>query len=153
MASSATDAARPTWSFTAAADPALEETPITDEVDAWMAAYDNPQKPVVQAVREIILAADARIGETIKWKAPTFVYKGNLASFFPRSKQHASLMFHTGASIEGDFPSLEGGKDTGRFMKFADVKDVKAKTAELRRLVVAWCDQRDGPQRRRAVDR
>lgn len=77
----------------------------------WMAQYDNPVKPVVQAVREVILKADKRIGETIKWQAPTLVYKGNLASFFPRAKQHASLMFHQGASIKGDFPSFEGGGD------------------------------------------
>lgn len=116
---------------------------MADEVDAWMAAYDNPQKAVVQAVREIILAADPRISETIKWQAPTFVYRGNLASFFPKAKQHASLMFHQGATIKGDFPSLEGGKDTGRMMKFADLADVKEKAAELKRLVKAWCDQRD----------
>jgi hypothetical protein len=28
---------------------------------------------------------------------PTFTFEGNLASFCPRSKQHASLMFHAGA--------------------------------------------------------
>lgn len=116
---------------------------MSNDVDVWMAKYDNPMKPVVEAVRQIVLAADARISETIKWQAPTFVYKGNLASFFPRSKSHASLMFHTGASIEGDYPSLEGGKDTSRFMKFADLADVEAKSVELQRLVRAWCDQKD----------
>lgn len=54
-------------------------------------------KPVVQRVRELVLAADPRIDECIKWQAPTFTYLGNLASFFPKSKQHASLMFHLGA--------------------------------------------------------
>lgn len=116
---------------------------MADEVDAWMASYDNPMKPVVQAVREVILKADKRITETIKWQAPTFMYKGNLASFFPKARKHASLMFHTGASIEGDFPSLEGGKDTSRMMKFIDLADVKSKTPELKRLVKAWCDQKD----------
>jgi hypothetical protein len=116
---------------------------MANDVDAWMTKYDNPMKPVVQAVREVILKADKRITETIKWQGPTFVYKGNLASFFPKAKSHASLMFHTGASIEGDFPSLEGGKETSRFMKFADVAEVKAKSAELKRLVKAWCDQKD----------
>jgi hypothetical protein len=28
-------------------------------------------------------------------------------------------------------------------MKFADLADVKAKSAELKRIVKAWCDQRD----------
>ena len=55
-------------------------------VDEWMAAYDNPQKPLVEAVRQTILKSDKRIGETIKWQAPTFFYKGNLASFYPKSK-------------------------------------------------------------------
>ena len=116
---------------------------MPNEVDAWMARYDNPMKPVVQAVREVILKADKRIGETIKWQAPTFVYKGNLASFFPRSKKHASLMFHTGASIKGDFPSFEGGGEVGRFINFPDLASVKVKAAELKRIVKAWCDQRD----------
>ena len=113
------------------------------EVDAWFAEYDNPQKAVVQAVREVILSADPRIEETIKWQAPTFVYKGNLASFFPKSKQHASLMFHTGARIPGDFPSLEGGGATGRMMKFTDMADVRRKRAELRRIVKAWIKLQD----------
>lgn len=114
------------------------------EVDAWMARYDNPQKPVVEAVRQAILAADPRICEAIKWQAPTFVYKGNLASFFPKAKKHATLMFHTGASLAGDFPSLEGDGDTSRSMKFSDLDDVKAKTGELRGIVKAWCDGKEG---------
>jgi hypothetical protein len=52
--------------------------------------------------------ADARIDECIKWQAPTFTYRGNLASFFPKSKRHASLMFHVGAKIPGTHPRLEG---------------------------------------------
>ena len=116
---------------------------MANEVDAWMATYDNPMKAVVEAVRRVVLTADPRIGETIKWKAPTFTYKGNLASFFPRARAHASLMFHTGASIAGDFPSLEGGEAVSRFMKFASLDEVTAKAPELQRLVHAWCDQRD----------
>lgn len=114
------------------------------EVDTWMAAYDNPMKPVVEAVRQAILAADPRIGEAIKWQAPTFVYKGNLASFFPKSKAHAALMFHKGKDIPGTFPNLEGEGKEGRMMRFTDLADVERKAAELEAVVVAWCDMRDG---------
>jgi hypothetical protein len=116
---------------------------MPSEVDAWLAKYDNPQKPLLMAVRKAVLAADRRIGETIKWQAPTFVYKGNLASFYPKSKAHVSLMFHNGAQIPGNFPSLEGSGDVSRVMKFTSVDDLKAKSAELKRLVRAWCDRRD----------
>lgn len=114
------------------------------EVDAWMAKYENPQKPLVEAVRQAILKADKRMGECIKWQAPTFTYKGNLASFYPKAKAHVSLLFHTGARIAGDFPSLEGTGDTSRVMKFTDAADLKRKSPELKRLVKAWCDQQDG---------
>lgn len=116
---------------------------MANEVDAWMAKYDNPMKPVVERVRTIILNADKRIGETIKWQTPTFAYKGNLASFQPRAKKFASLLFHTGASIAGDFPSLDGGEQTARYMRFTDLDDDAGKEAELKRIVVAWCDQKD----------
>lgn len=114
------------------------------EVDAWFEEYDNPMKEVLLAVRELVLGSDERIEECIKWKSPTFTYKGNIASFNPRSKQHASLMFHTGSSIPGDFPSLEGSGDVARYMKFADVDDVAAKSTELLSLFKAWCEMKDG---------
>lgn len=118
------------------------------EVDTWFATYDNPMKELVQAIRATILAADPRIKESIKWKAPTFEYRGNLASFFPKSKKHATLMFHTGAlipgaSIPGTFPSLEGDGKEARSMKFKDLADLAAKQAELSAIVAAWCDQQD----------
>ncbi len=112
-------------------------------VDAWMASYDNPQKAVVARIREIILYADPRITETIKWQTPTFVYRGNLASFQPRSKRFASLMFHEGASIPGDHPRLEGDTAHGRFLRVADLADAEAVADELRSVVRAWCDTRD----------
>ena len=113
------------------------------DVDAWFEKYDNPMKPMLLAVRDVILGCDERVSETIKWQAPTFAYEGNIASFYPRSKQHVSLMFHTGAKIPGDFPSMEGTGDTSRIMKFVDLADVSAKTAELRSIVAAWIAMRD----------
>jgi hypothetical protein len=44
------------------------------DVDAWLDGYDNPMKPVVERVRAVMLDADDRIGEVIKWSTPTFVY-------------------------------------------------------------------------------
>ena len=111
-------------------------------VDAWFEGYDNPLKADVQRVREIILGADPRVTESIKWQAPTFEYKGNIASFFPKSKKHVSLMFHQGASIPGDHPILEGDAATGRTAKIPPGQ-VEARKAELEAVVRAWCDLKD----------
>jgi uncharacterized protein YdhG (YjbR/CyaY superfamily) len=115
------------------------------DVEKWLKAYDNPMKPVVLKIREIILAADPRIGECIKWQAPTFTYEGNLASFFPRAKQHASLMFHQGAKIPGKHARLEGGGDTGRFLKIASVEEAEAARADIAAIVRAWCEWKSAP--------
>lgn len=114
------------------------------EVDAWMATYDNPQKALVQAAREVILAADPRVGECIKWQAPTFTYKGNIASFFPRAKAHVSLMFHQGGKIPGNLPGLEGDGPEARTFKIADAADLAARKDDLQAVVRAWCAMKDG---------
>jgi hypothetical protein len=113
------------------------------EVDAWFARYDNPMRDVVQCIREIILAADPRIDECIKWQAPTFTYRGNLASFYPKSKQHASLMFHLGARIPGKHPLLEGSGDTSRVLKLQSVAEANAARGDLVRIVKSWCAWRE----------
>ena len=73
------------------------------EVEDWLSNYENPMKPVVLKLREIILNADNRIDECIKWQAPTFFYKGNMASFFPKSKKHALT---TGCKGFGNNPTV-----------------------------------------------
>lgn len=114
------------------------------EVDLWLADYDNPMKPVVAAMRDCILRADPRITEAVKWQAPTFVYKGNIASFFPKAKKHASLMFHKGAEIPGTFEHLEGDGREARAFKVLDLDDLAVKAAALSAICIAWCDWRDG---------
>ena len=113
------------------------------EVDAWLERYDNPMREVVLRTREVLLGADARIGETIKWSTPTFVYKGNLASFQPKAKQFVSLLFHTGASIPGDHPLLQGGGDTARYARLENLDAVGQARPQLEAVVRAWCDARD----------
>ena len=114
---------------------------VAAEVDEWFEAYESPMKATMLRVREIILE-DARMAETIKWKTPTFVYRGNMASFNPRAKRHVSVLFHTGAAIPGEHARLTGGGDTARYMTFADLADVEAAADEIRAVTTAWCDSR-----------
>jgi hypothetical protein len=111
-------------------------------VDAWFEAYDNPQKDLVQAVRDVVLGADERVTECIKWQAPTFVFQGNIASFFPRAKKHVSLMFHTGASLPDPAGILEGDGDTARSLKVMDAADLAAKKGAIEALIRAWVEAR-----------
>ena len=77
------------------------------EVDQWLDAADGPVAEMMRRARDLILGADGRVTESIKWKTPTFAYRGNIASFNP-SKHLLSIMFHRGAEIPGGHPRLEG---------------------------------------------
>jgi uncharacterized protein YdhG (YjbR/CyaY superfamily) len=116
------------------------------EVERWLASYDNPMKAVVLRLREIVLGADPRMDECIKWQAPTFTFEGNLASFYPKSKQHASLMFHLGAQIPGRHPLLEGSGDTSRVLKIGSVAEANAKKKDIEAIVKAWCAWKSAPR-------
>jgi hypothetical protein len=110
------------------------------EVDAWFAAREHPLADAMQLARRLILDADPRVTESIKWKTPTFAYRGNIASFNP-AKNLVSLLFHRGAEIPGEFPRLEGDGRLARVMRFADVGEVEKGADELQAVVRAWCDR------------
>ena len=115
---------------------------IDPNVDAWFAQKQPPLAEAMLRVREIILAADPRIEETIKWSTPTFMYQGNIASFNP-AKKLISLLFHRGAEIPGNHPRLAGEGDTARVMRFADLTEVEEGRADLEAVIRAWCEMKD----------
>ena len=110
------------------------------EVDAWLVGYDNPQKPLVAAIRDVILDVDPRVTEAVKWQAPTFMYRGNIASFYPKTKKGASLMFHAGASIPDPSGLLEGEGNVSRVARFADAADLAAKRPALEGIIRSWIE-------------
>ena len=111
------------------------------EVSAWLAELDHPLMDVIQAVRTVFLEED-RITETIKWKSPTFMYEGNLASIDPKAKKHVTVLFHRGAEIPGEHPQLEGGGKLARYIRYPDLDSVEQGRADLTAIVRAWCDSR-----------
>jgi hypothetical protein len=106
--------------------------PNNPEVDDWFAGQqDNPLADSLELAREIIMGADDRVEESIKWKTPTFAYKGNIVSFTLGAKNFVSLMFHSGASIPGAHTRLEGDGKQVRTMRFDDADDLAAGREDL----------------------
>jgi hypothetical protein len=113
------------------------------EVDRWLGQAGPPLDGTMRRAREIILGADDRVTESIKWKTPTFAFRGNIASFNP-SKHLLSIMFHRGAEIPGHHPRLEGDGRLVRTMRFADLEQLEAGRADLEAAIRAWCDWKAG---------
>jgi len=103
-----------------------------------MSELDHPFKAEVQAVREIIKAVDKNITEEVKWNAPTFSYKGYLATFNLWAKNHVHLVFHNGAILDQTLGILEGNYPDRRMVYFASDEEVRAKKGALVKAVQQW---------------
>lgn len=114
-------------------------------VDAYMRDVDHPFKAEMQAVRGILLGASPKIAERIKWNAPSFYYKEDLAAFNPRATEYAHLilLFPGGSGIPAKSPLLEGKQKDRREAKFFSLADIEAKRPALEKLVRSWVALRD----------
>lgn len=102
------------------------------EVDAFMANAEYPYKAEVEQLRKIIKATDREIVEQIKWKAPSYSYRGEyLVTFNLRETKRIHLVFHNPMISKIKSPLLEGDYVDRRMAYFSGMKDVKAKKAEL----------------------
>jgi len=109
-----------------------------EEVDAFMEKLDHPFKAEVEAVRRIIKKVNGGITEEVKWKAPSFSYKGYLVTFNLWEKKRVHLVFHNGAILKNEDGLLEGHYSDRRMMYFSDMKDVKKKKAALESFIEEW---------------
>jgi len=84
----------------------------------------------MQRLRDVIHKADPRITEYVKHGSVQFAYDGDMAAYVKHGEKTVSLMFNRGARIKGKFQHLEGTHPSGRWLCFADEKDVAARSKE-----------------------
>src|SRR5262249_4942175 len=113
--------------------------PTNSEVEDWFATRKPPAEAALRRVREVILGADPRMTEYVKYGTVQFAFGGDMANFVQTGKKTVSLMFMRGGKIEGNFPHIECTGRGVRFMRFADVTEVDALARELTAAVRAWC--------------
>ena len=113
------------------------------KVDAYMEKLDNPFIETWEQIRDIVLAVDEKMEEDIKWGAPTFIYKGNLATFNPRAKKFVNLTFHTGAVIDDPEGVLEGDAKKARVLRVGSSEELDGKKAGLETIVRNWIQLKD----------
>lgn len=103
-----------------------------NQVDEFMDKLNHPFKKEVQFVRDIIKGINKNITEEIKWKAPSFSYRGEyLVTFNLREEKRIHLVFHNPMIAQVKSKLLEGNYRDRRMAYFADMKDIKAKRSSL----------------------
>jgi len=113
------------------------------KVGEWMSNTDNPFKDLWEIIRKTIMNTDPKMEEDIKWGAPTFIYKGNLATFNPRAKKFVNLTFHTGATIDDPDGVLEGDAAEARVFRVESEDEFNNKKSGLESVVRNWIGMQD----------
>ncbi|HEY0493863.1 MAG TPA: DUF1801 domain-containing protein, partial [Candidatus Dormibacteraeota bacterium] len=110
------------------------------QVEGWLSEKNDPPQALMRRVRAVIVGADTRITEYIKYGTLTFGYEGDMVTFVQANAKTVTLMFNRGARIQGNFPHLEGSGPSARFMRFKDLAEVDKRATELSKIVEAWCN-------------
>jgi hypothetical protein len=117
-------------------------------VDVFMTTLQHPFKAEVAALRRIILDADPRITEGIKWNAPSFRTSEYFATTNLRAKIGIGLILHFGAKVRQLPAGVSAIDDPERLLQwlapdramveFADLGAILARQAALTALIRSW---------------
>ena len=120
----------------------------SEDVEAFLASLDHPFKQEIVLLRQIILHADPRIAEGIKWNAPSFHTSEYFATFHLRARGGVQIILHLGAKRRADSASkvaiddpeslLEWLGEDRASAKFRDLADVEAKRSAFTSVIREW---------------
>lgn len=117
-------------------------------VTAFLDALDHPLKPVLEAMRTAILAADRRVTEGIKWKAPSFYYFGWFATVNIRAPSGVQLILHHGVKPQKNSTLPDTIDDPSQMLKwlardratiiFSSVEDFERRRKAFKKIIQQW---------------
>jgi hypothetical protein len=120
------------------------------DVDAFLAALEHPHRAEILALRQIILGADPRIEEGIKWNAPSFRTSEWFATFHLRAKAGVQVILHFGAKVRDRSAARAAIADPDGLLewlgpdrasaKFRDLDDVQAKRPAFTAVIRQWIE-------------
>ncbi len=117
-------------------------------VDELLLQLQHPQTRLITAIRQVVLAADPRIREGVKWHAPSFATAEYFATVHLRSKVGIGLILHLGAK-KRELPAagLQISDPDGLLkwlaadraqLEFADLPDFEQKATAVQAVLRQW---------------
>lgn len=118
-------------------------------VTQFLDTLHHPYRAEIDALRRVILAADSRLHESVKWNAPSYAI-GEMDCFTMRilpPKRQVQLIFHRGAKPQSppaerliaDPLGLLAWKGNDRaVMTFSDMAAIESSATAIGSLIRAW---------------
>ncbi len=119
-------------------------------VEEFLNDQPKGKKIQIESLRRIILAANSRLVESIKWNAPNYAFAGeDRITFNVANKEgRVKLVFHMGALrkedkkgapiIEDAAQILEWVSDIRGYATFKSIKDIEERESALKSFIKRW---------------
>ena len=117
-------------------------------IDEFLAALEHPCKQEIMALRQLILKADPRITEEIKWNEPSFRASEHFATFQLRAKTGVQIVLHLGAKVRETATTGIAIADPAALLTwlakdrasvtFHDLDEINAKRDAFTQLIRQW---------------
>lgn len=126
---------------------------IKTDVTAFMASLDHPRKAEIEALRRLVLSADPRLREQVKWNAPSFAVTDDLVTLRLNPPPMLQVVLHTGAKkrampldIAIDDPAglLRRLAPDRAIIELSSPAEIEANGAALVEVVRQWVAQVEG---------
>lgn len=119
-------------------------------VEEFLSDQPKSRKVQIESLRRIILAANSRLVESIKWNAPNYAFAGEDRITFNVANKEGlvKLVFHMGALrkedkkgapiIEDAAQLLEWVSDIRGYATFKSIKDIEERESALKSFIKRW---------------
>jgi len=103
------------------------------DVNRWFDAAPADQRPILDALRELLLSAAPDVAESLTWNCPWYSTANGLFCYLQRRKTYVTLGFRRGTSLKDPKRLLEGTGNDMRHVKLLTLAE--AQNAAIQRLV------------------
>ncbi len=104
------------------------------EILNYLDSLSDFQKELILEIRELVLSANDKVKEGIKWGSIAFYNKKNICGFRV-AKSHVTLLFMEGASLNDGHKILSGSGAKARTLKVTNLEEIAARGAGIKDLI------------------
>lgn len=121
---------------------------LNSEVTAFLDTLNHPFRKEIEVLRNVILSADHRLTENIKWNGPNYCFdQADRITMKIQPPKQVQLIFHRGAKVQEqpkdklikDNTGLLAWKENDRAVAtFKSMADIETNQATLQKVVKEW---------------
>jgi hypothetical protein len=121
---------------------------INNEVTNFLDGQNHPFRKEIEQLRQIILGANNRLTENIKWNGPNYCFNNeDRITMRIQPPKQVQLVFRRGAKVKQqpqnklivpEFKILTWKENDRAIATFKDMKDIENNKADLTTIVTEW---------------